>query len=258
MSCFFNDFSFQVARVLHLLYRLVVQPNTSKAHTFAEAFIACGGVETLLVLLQREAKTGDSIVPESMTKTDESPLVQEPELDRESGDSEKCPDDEIGYNENEPSSSMNVGESETSKCSISPATVSQNVKIERTVSVSDYPFIRNLGDISLSISADSARNNVYNVDKSDGIVVGIIGLLGALVASGHLRFDSRSLSDATTNLLGTGLHDGAGTMFDDKVSLLLFALHKAFQASPKRLMTGNVYTALLGASVSSFSHICFH
>lgn len=228
---------------------MVVQPNASKAHTFAEAFIACGGVETLLVLLQREAKTGDSSILESMTKTDKSLLDQGPELDNRSGNSGKGPDDEIAYDEKETSPSKNVGESETSKCSIGPAAVSPNVKIERMVSVSDYPFIKNLGDISLSISADSARNNVYNVDKSDGIVVGIIGLLGALVASGHLRFDSHASSDVTSNLLGTGLHDAGGTMFDDKVSLLLFALHKAFQAAPKRLMTGNVYTALFGASV---------
>ncbi|KAL0015570.1 hypothetical protein SO802_002639 [Lithocarpus litseifolius] len=41
----------QVARVLHLMYRLVVQPNTFRAQTFAEAFLSCGGLETLLVLL---------------------------------------------------------------------------------------------------------------------------------------------------------------------------------------------------------------
>ncbi|PON35234.1 WD repeat containing protein [Parasponia andersonii] len=243
----------QVARVLHLLYRLVVQPNTSKANTFAEAFIACGGLETLLVLLQREAKTGDSSILESMTKTDKSLSVQGPRLDGGSEDSGKCPDDEIGYDEKELSSSQNVGESEISKCSISLAAVSPNMKIERMVSVTEHPSIKNLGDISLSISADSARNNVYNADKSDGIVAGIIGLLGALVASGHLRFDSCASLDATSNLLGTGLHDGGGTMFDDKVSLLLFALHKAFQAAPKRLMTGNVYAVLFGASINASS-----
>ena len=45
------------------------------------------------------------------------------------------------------------------------------------------------------------------------------------------------------------LHDGNGTMFDDKVSLLLFALHKAFQATPRRLMSSKVYAALFGALV---------
>ena len=112
--------------------------------------------------------------------------------------------------------------------------------------MSETPSVKNLGGISISISADSARKNVYNVDKSDGIVVGIVGLLGALVASGHLRFDK---SDTTSNLLGVGLHDGGGTMFDDKVSFLFYALEKAFQAAPNRLMTDDVYTALLTASV---------
>ena len=45
------------------------------------------------------------------------------------------------------------------------------------------------------------------------------------------------------------MHDGNGTMFDDKVSLLLFALHKAFQATPRRLMSSKVYAALFGALV---------
>jgi hypothetical protein len=120
--------------------------------------------------------------------------------------------------------------------------------ISRTTSASEIPNVKNLGGISLSISSDSARKNVYNVDKSDGIVVGIIGLLGALVVSGHLRFGSRGVPDTTSNLLGVS-HDGGGTMFDDRVSLLLFSLQKAFQAAPNRLMTNNVYTALLAASV---------
>lgn len=226
-----------------------MQPNTSRAHTFAEAFIACGGVETLLVLLQREAKTGDSSVLESSTNSDETLGVQGPELDGGSGEPGKYEDYETGHKEKELSSSEDVGKSETSNCRGNPAVVSPNVRIERMVSVSDNSFLKNLGGISLSISADNARNNVYNVDKTDGIVVGIIGLLGALVASGHLKFDSYASSDVTSNLLGTGLHDGGSTMFGDKVSLLLFALHKAFQAAPKRLMTSNVYAALFGASV---------
>ncbi|XP_028776828.1 BEACH domain-containing protein C2 [Neltuma alba] len=88
---------------------------------------------------------------------------------------------------------------------------------------------------------------------SDGIVVGIIALLGALVASGHLKFDSHAAPDTTRNLLGVGLQDGGGTMFDDKVSLLLFALQKAFQAAPNRLITNNVYTTLLAASINASS-----
>ena len=235
--------------MLHLIYRLVVQPNTARAHTFAEAFIACGGVETLLVLLQREAKTGDCSVFESVTPSDKRFVGLGPDLDGGNGEPGNYQDNEIGYSEKELSSSEKIGKSASSNSDGSPAAVSPNANIERMVSVSDSQFLKNLGGISLSISADNARNNVYNADRSDGIVVGIIGLLGALVASGHLKFDSRSSSDLSNNLLETGLHDGGGTMFDDKVSLLLYALHKAFQAAPRRLLTRNVYAALFGASV---------
>lgn len=233
--------------MLHLIYRLVVQPNTYRAHAFADAFIACGGVETLLVLLQREAKTGDISDLESITPNKEDLVSQGPMLYGGSGEPENSEDDEVGYSEKELGYSEKIDESARSDSGGNSVAVSQNQNIERMVSVSDGQFLKNLGGISLSISADSARNNVYNVDRSDGIVAGIIGLLGALVASGHLKFDSCA-SDINTNILETGL-DGGGTMFTDKVSLLLFALHKAFQAAPKRLMTSNVYAALLGASV---------
>ena len=238
---------FQVARVLHLFYRLVVQPKTSRAHAFAEAFITCGGIETLLVLLQREAKTGDSIVPESMSMSGEG---KKDEPNDNSEISERSQDDK----ESEENSEAVLLEdrnqnSQPVYSDSSPHASSPGVKIERVTSASEIPSVENLGGISLSISADNARNNVYNVDKSDGVVVGIIGLLGALVASGHLKFGSHPGPDTTSNLLGVGLHDGGGTMFDDKVSLLLYALQKAFQAAPNRLMTNNVYTALLAASV---------
>jgi hypothetical protein len=52
----------QVARVLHLIYRLVAQPNTSRATMFAETFISCGGIEMLLFLLKKEAEAGDGTV----------------------------------------------------------------------------------------------------------------------------------------------------------------------------------------------------
>ncbi|KAF7825980.1 BEACH domain-containing protein C2 isoform X1 [Senna tora] len=228
----------QVARVLHLFYRLVVQPNTTRAHTFAEAFLACGGIETLLVLLQREAKCGDNGVLESMSKCSE-PQKATTDANREI--TERSQDDERSEEKS----------SQPDDSGSSPNVSSTGVNIERMGSTSEISTVKNLGGISLSISADNARNNVYNVDKSDGIVVGIIGLLGALVASGHLKFGSRAAPDTTINLLGVGLHDGGGTMFEDKVSLLLYALQKAFQAAPNRLMTNNVYTALLAASINA-------
>ncbi|KAJ7962251.1 BEACH domain-containing protein C2 [Quillaja saponaria] len=240
----------QIARVLHLVYRLVVQPKTSRAHTFAEAFIACGGIETLLVLLQREAKTGDNGVTESGKESHER---QTPEQDSNSEISVRRQDVEEGSKEDGKVLMQDKDHNLLAVNSDSSPVGYPGLNLERMASASEIPFTKNLGGISLSISADNARNNVYNVDKSDGIVVGIIGLLGALVASGHLKFGPPAASDITSNLLGGGLHDGGGTMFDDKVSLLLYALQKAFQAAPNRLMTSNVYTALLAASINATS-----
>lgn len=211
-----------------------------------EAFLAGGGIETLLVLLQREAKAGESAVQESMSKCSEH---QNNETDGSSEITETCQDDE-GPEEKSEAVLQDYdqgSQSVDSGSNLDPG--SPDVNFERMAFTPEIPSVKNLGGISLSISADSARKNVYNVDKSDGIVVGIIGIFGALVASGHLKFGSRAGPDTTSNLLGVGLHDGGGTMFDDKVSLLLFALQKAFQAGRNRLMTNNVYTALLAASV---------
>ncbi|RRT67812.1 hypothetical protein B296_00035169 [Ensete ventricosum] len=123
---------------------------------------------------------------------------------------------------------------------------SMAANIERMISAPENQLVKNLGGISFSITADSARNNVYNIDDGDGIVVGILSLLGALVTNGHLKIVSNTTTTPSGNILSTGPE--GGTMFDDKVSLLLFALQKAFQAAPRKLMTTNVYTALLGAT----------
>ncbi|XVF73351.1 hypothetical protein PTKIN_Ptkin12aG0194600 [Pterospermum kingtungense] len=244
----------QVARVLHLIYRLVVQPNTARAQTFAEAFMVSGGIETLLVLLQREAKAGDHYFPGTSTKADESLSVQksEPEV----GSDDRVPEgsqDEGSPKGRDQISRMKDFDSQPLDGGSGLVAISHSVKVERMSSVSENNFMKNLGGISLSISADNARNNVYNVDKDDGIVVGIIGLLGALVAYGHLKFGSRVSSEMTSSLFGGALNDAGGSMFEDKVSLLLFALQKAFQSAPNRLMTSNVYTALLGASINASS-----
>lgn len=228
--------------MLHLFYRLVVQPNTSRAHTFAEEFLACGGIETLLVLLQREAKAGDSGVLESLSMNPESQKTEIAGGNEMIKESQK----DEGLKEKSEAIIQDNDQGSISVDSGSSPDPSSDVNSDRIFEITSA---KNLGGISLSISADSARKNVYNADKSDGIVVGIIGLLGALVASGHLRFGSRAGPDTTSNLLGVGLHDKGGTMFEDKVSLLLYALQKAFQAAPNRLMTNNVYTALLAASV---------
>lgn len=232
--------------MLHLFYRLVVQPNASRANTFAEEFLAGGGIETLLVLLQKEAKAGDYDVMKSFSK---NPEFEKAEFDHSNGNTERSRDDEGSEDKSEASILDNDKHSQSVDSCNSPVPSSPDINSDRMAFTSEIPSIKNLGGISLSISADNARKNVYNIDKSDGIVVGIIGLLGALVASGQLGFVSRAGPDTTNNLYGVGFHDRGGTMFEDKVSILHYALQKAFQAAPNRLMTNNVYTALLSASV---------
>lgn len=229
----------------------MVQPNKSRAQTFAEAFISCGGIETLLVLLQRETKAGDSDAPELLAEQDEALYLAKTDVDISEGGSAK-----IGHGGSFERQDLSLHEIAPEPENLRGRRVSD---IERMSSISENRFTRNLGGISYSISAENARNNVYNVEKSDGIIVGIINLLGALVISGHLKFDAPPPLDVTNNLLG--LLEVGGTMFDDKVSLLLFGLQKAFQAAPNRLMTRNVYTSLLAASVchcscALFSFLC--
>ncbi|KAK1364471.1 BEACH domain-containing protein C2 [Heracleum sosnowskyi] len=234
----------QVARVLHLIHRLVVQPNTSRAQTFAEAFTSSGGIESLLVLLQREAKAGDNSSDPSVVKSTE--LVVR---NNDNEVLETC----HGVNIEGTSLPLKEGSIETESATkgSNPITIGVTSNIERMTSASEKSFARNLGDIHFSISGENARNNAYNVENGDGILVAIIGLLGALVISGHLKFNSNATPDVTGNPLGL-LQEG-GTMFDDKVSLLYFSLQKAFQAAPNRLMTSKVYTALLGASINMSS-----
>ncbi|KAI3741242.1 hypothetical protein L1987_58913 [Smallanthus sonchifolius] len=226
----------QVARALHLLYRLVVQPNTSRAQAFSEAFISCGGIETLLVLLQREAKAGDYDIPDPSAEKDEAVT---------SSGSKPNGGDRLDNNNSKDVVSFDKNELSSNEPHISTGA---NTIVSRT-SVSENQFKKILGGISFSISAENARNSVYNVDKSDGIVVAIIGLFGALVNSGQLKSGSHAPQDLTRNI--HGLLEGGDSMFEDKVSLLRYALQKAFQAAPNRLMTGNTYMALLAASLNA-------
>lgn len=200
----------QVSRVLHLIYRLVVQPNALRAHTFAKSFISSGGIEMLLVLLQREVKAGNlSISNNSSAKG----AANGSGLDKRSDKDSIKEDKSVSYEEGS--------------------------QLQSSVSV---------GRTTFSVSTDSARNDAYNVDGGDGIVVSIINLLGALVRSGHLKNDS---NDDSSHLESSflGIDDGS-TMFSDRVSLLLFALQKAFHAAPQRLMTGNVHVALMRATIN--------
>ncbi|XP_020531372.1 BEACH domain-containing protein C2 isoform X2 [Amborella trichopoda] len=253
----------QVARVLHLIYRLVVQPNTSRAQTFAESFLSSGGIETLLVLLQREAKAGnrgvssDSQIHDAKNTFDQE-LEQEniamPDKSQDDLDS-KSQDDLSPSGEIEVESVPLVdSELQPLHSESSPEKLPLGTDIGRMASLSESFIAKNLGGINLSISAESARNNVYNVDDGDGIVVGIISLLGALVTSGYLKFTSYTATSALpNNILGNEAPEEGSSMFADKISLLLFALQKAFQAAPERLMTNTVYVALVGASINASS-----
>ncbi|CAL9068126.1 unnamed protein product [Musa banksii] len=233
----------QVARVLHLFYRLVVQPNTSRASTFAQSFISCGGIETLLVLLQREVKTGNHNILSRSGESDADNVLKNCSAQETSlGDQLELSDEKesASNGKNLVSKSLNSDHGSFK--------VSLAANIERMISAPENQLVKNLGGIGFSITADSARNNVYNIDDGDGIVVGILSLLGALVTNGHLKIVSNTTTTPSGNILSTGPE--GGTMFDDKVSLLLFALQKAFQAAPRKLMTTNVYTALLGATIN--------
>nr|VDC63128.1 unnamed protein product [Brassica rapa] len=235
----------QVARVLTLMFRLVVQPNAAKAQTFAEAFITSGGIETLLVLLQREAKTGDDNVVESVAKDGTSLQTDHSEHDQDNEPSmlkhlDSAPQETHGDDDNvESLKETDSVQQEKVPCESDSVTISETMTVDdRTSSISEALFSNN------------TRNNARsNVDDSDRVVVGIIRLIGALISQGHLKLSLGAESDVMSNLMGSG----NGTMFDDKVSLLLFALLKAFQAAPNRLMTDKAYKSLLGASIKASS-----
>ncbi|KAJ3680517.1 hypothetical protein LUZ60_016795 [Juncus effusus] len=251
----------QVARVLHLIYRLVVQPNTTRANLFAQAFISGGGIEALLVLLQREAKTGNTnildnspVPPQDNQQTvpvvDTNPKNTNPESEsKEENQSESK--DESESKEDKSESKEEQSESKELTQSETP--------IQKAGSATESQFPKSSGGGITTENSNSGRNNnKHNIDDGDGIMIGIIRILGALVTSGHLKL---ACQDATSPGLHVSLiplqvvnEDGASSsnnsMFEDKVALLLFALQKALQAGPKRLMTSNVYMALIAAAIN--------
>ncbi|CAA6655614.1 unnamed protein product [Spirodela intermedia] len=210
----------QVARILHLIYRLVVQPNASRAHAFADTFISSEGIETLLVLLQQEAKSDKQNTFDNLNVNN---------CEKSSAD--------FGLEIGSPTCHYH----EHTESLEEPGAISQPS--------ADNQVLKSLGGVNFSISAQSTRNSLYSVDNGDGIVVGVISLLGALVTSGRLKFGS-SIPKASSNNSNIVLTEDGSTMFSDKISLLLFALQKAFQAAPQRLMTTNVYTSLLSATIN--------
>eukprot|EP00268_Persea_americana_P028192 TRINITY_DN27418_c1_g1_i5.p1 TRINITY_DN27418_c1_g1~~TRINITY_DN27418_c1_g1_i5.p1 ORF type:complete len:1215 (+),score=249.75 TRINITY_DN27418_c1_g1_i5:146-3790(+) len=240
----------QVVRVLHLIYRLVVQPNASRARTFAESFISCGGIEMLLVLLQQEAKAGNQYISDnSSLKGAECVLVQGSGLHMCSDQASRQDNHLVPLSGGESSFCEEGSELQSS------GSVDKSSMVFFDTNIGSIPLsqstMRNLGGINFSISADSARNDVYNFDNGDGVIVCIINLLRVLVRLGLLKISSNAgSSDLHSSILESGLHDDGSTMFSDRISLLHFALQKAIQAAPQRLMTGNVYIALMKAMIN--------
>ncbi|AQK73327.1 BEACH domain-containing protein C2 [Zea mays] len=228
----------QVARVLLLIYRLIVHPNTSRANTFAQSFISRGVVEALLVLLQREAKSGDSnilhscnVSHDSASWNESSKLTNKDSKFKNASGETNCQDHQIqSVQHYEPNShETGVGLGSTSKWSLLKG-----------------QFLKNLGGMDVPNISD----NVQNIDNGDGVLVGIVRVLGALVASGHLTSTSPTVRPKLPSGFLTTSNGEGNTMFEDRVSLLLFALQKAFQAAPRRLMTRNVYTALISSVIN--------
>lgn len=242
--------------MLHLIYRLVVQPNTAKAGIFAETLLASGGVEMLLTLLQREAELGENAVDpenrniaealEKATSIDNGLVVEV----KAGGDVQNADIKGKALNYLMTSKFLDVSGL------LDPENRQWPLPTEEVVSAarSSFQTGANLGGISISIRADSARNKFRNVDSGDGIMVGIVSLLGALIGRGHLKAMSSSLAASqpipkmvANPVLGEGFPGASATA----VVWLLYALEKAFQAAPNRLMTANVYAALLPAVIRS-------
>ncbi|KAK3158666.1 hypothetical protein QOZ80_2AG0140040 [Eleusine coracana subsp. coracana] len=235
----------QVARVLLLIYRLIAHPNISRAHIFAQSFISRGGVEALLVLLQREAKSGDNNifgscnVPQNSALWNGSGNSNNRDLDLKAPNSE-------GNFKDQGIQSVEHHEPTFHEASTEVGSTSKWCLLKGQ-------FLKNLGGIDVKHISDNVENNIYNVDNGDGVLVGIVHILGALFASGHLTVASPTARPKLPSGFLTTSNGEGNTMFEDRVSLLLFALQKAFQAAPRRLMTRNVYRALISSVVDASS-----
>uniref|UniRef100_A0A453P875 DUF4704 domain-containing protein n=2 Tax=Aegilops tauschii subsp. strangulata TaxID=200361 RepID=A0A453P875_AEGTS len=233
----------QVPRVLLLIYRLIVHPNSTRAHMYAQSFISRGGVEALLVLLQREAKSGNNNtfnncdVPQNAAKwngSSQSKSTNSRSLLKPASSEANC---------NRETPSVDSHESPSHDGNSEPVSTSKWRLLKNQ-------FLKNRSGMDLPSITDNVQNNVYNIDNGDGVLVGIVHILGALVASGHLKFASLIAKPKLPSGFLTTANGEGNTMFEDRVSLLLFALQKAFQAAPRRLMTRNVYRSLISAVIN--------
>ncbi|KAL3680877.1 hypothetical protein R1sor_023833 [Riccia sorocarpa] len=257
----------QVARVLHLIYRLVVQPNAGRAALFAETLLASGAVEMLLILLQREADLHEppSAVLTVWDSANDTPVATPQSSKSDSGVSPAQNDGAPDPSSSSEDSGFSQGQSLDLPAGLPPIKVRPSASKSFSSKSKRFPSVRldlagqkkyagrNLGGISLSISADNARINFRNLDSGDGIMVGVVSLIGALISGGFLKLvsfssaatfaSSKSSGEITsTGEGGIGIAVGIGTW-------MMYALRQAFEAAPKRLLTDNVYSVILHSVV---------
>lgn len=246
--------------MLQLIYRLVVQPKSTKADTFASMFLENGGVEMLLFLLRKEeseVQGSTTLAGSKSTKfvheSKEHVRVEEEAL--HSGVPMNVSNDCHGSTRVEeledlprpislsPPSNTDINEQ-------SPLPTQKIISIVRSLSAGNKaPPAGDTGDISLSASADTVDNRLRNEDSCDGIMVGVVSLIAGLFSGGHLKVMSSGL-ETSVLLSSTGSREmlsayGSPGVAASAVVWLLYALQKAFQAAPKKLLTESVYAALL-------------
>eukprot|EP00850_Spirogloea_muscicola_P020769 SM000226S07410 [mRNA] locus=s226:160492:175617:+ [translate_table: standard] len=213
----------QVARVLQLMYRLIVQPNSARSKAFAELLLATGAGEMLLALLRSEGAQGEaSLLP---TQSMDALARQRP-LASKKGAGNQVQATPAAVIETEPESKVDVRSTMYSTPMKGRTALRPSVDIPS----GQWPTSSKaaLGGISLSISASSARANFCSGSgRGDDVVAAVVALLGALAVGGLLNFQMP---------LG---------------EWILVALEKALQRAPQRLLTSSVYESMLKAVLRS-------
>lgn len=240
--------------MLQLIYRLVVQPKTTKADTFASMFLENGGVEMLLFLLRKvESEVKGSKSTKLVHESKEQVTVEEeaPHSGVPMNVSNDCNETtRVEELEDLPSPSSPRPQSDTDINRQSPLPTQKVISIVRSLSASSKaPPAGDIGVISLPVSADTVDNKLRNEDSCDEILVGVVSLIAALFSGGHLKVMSSGVETSVLLSSPSGSREMLSTDGSPGVAAsavwLLYALQKAFQAAPKKLLTESVYAALL-------------
>eukprot|EP00850_Spirogloea_muscicola_P006613 SM000031S11622 [mRNA] locus=s31:702958:718064:- [translate_table: standard] len=213
----------QVARVLQLMYRLIVQPNSARSKAFAELLLATGAGEMLLDLLRSEGAQGEA--PLFPTQGMDALARQRP-LASNKGARKQVQATPTAIDVTEPESKVDVPRTTYSTPTKGGTILRPSVDIPS----GQWPTSSKaaLGGISLSISASSARANFCSGSgRGDDVVAAVVALLGALAVGGLLNFQMP---------LG---------------EWILVALEKALQRAPQRLLTSTIYESMLKAVLRS-------